>query len=269
MIVCLILTTGLAARGSTLEIMEMLRLKVLVAAAAMVGMVMVASQANAQGCGGSCGGGGSAYSSVFGAGAGGFGHGGGNSFGYPGVSGCSSCGGVGRHGFGCANELRDRIDHARANSAKVAARNEAWPKPFNCASRQVYFSFWEPMIDRGFEKHCTLQAKHFDPETNQLNRFGSSTLAGIMQNVATQHRKVFIQRSTEAHVSEARTEAVRNAVATWYGNVPAPQIAISDQFPTTTPGGRIEAINRLLSEGTPAPIIPVASGTGSTSDLSQ
>ena len=38
--------------------------------------------------------------------------------------------------------MRAKLDHARAYSDKVVARNQAWPKPFACADRQLVDAFF-------------------------------------------------------------------------------------------------------------------------------
>ena len=61
---------------------------------------------------------------------------------------------IGRHGH--FSDWQQQRDHYQQIAEQVAARNNAWPKPFNCADRQLYFSIWEPMIDSGFERNALL-----------------------------------------------------------------------------------------------------------------
>ncbi|MEM9943635.1 MAG: hypothetical protein AAF939_18880, partial [Planctomycetota bacterium] len=77
------------------------------------------------------------------------------SFGYS--SPAQACGGKCGRGCGlCSGQLKANLEAAQANNALVYARNNNFPKPFNCADRQLYFSIWSPMIDRGFETQCVL-----------------------------------------------------------------------------------------------------------------
>ncbi len=219
-------------------------------AAAMTASVMMGST-YAQGCTGCAGtAGGDAY----------FGGPDRGSFGYASAD-CSSCGSA-RGGCSHCQRWREHWAHLKVENEKVCARNRAWPKPFDCADRQLYFSIWEPMLDAGYEKHCTLTQAHFDPETHELNKYGQSAVAGIMHNMPEHRKTIFIHRDVDQTVSDSRMNDVRNAIQTWYGESTTASIAFTDNLPTRSNGDRVQVINGLYREGTPAPVIPVATGGG-------
>ena len=176
-----------------------------------------------------------------------------------GHQGCGGAVGGGAGGCQFANELRARSAHAHMIHDRIAARNQAWPKPFDCADRQLYFSIWEPMIDQGFEEQCVLTAAHFDPSTNQLNRFGKHAVAGIMQNMPTTRRTVFIHRDNNHQISELRRDAVRETIETFYSNSGPANIAYSQKRPVTTHGLKAAAIQDSLLGNLPTPVIPISS----------
>ncbi len=187
-------------------------------------------------------------------------------FSYPGsvsqCGGCGDCGGCQSGGSG----NRPKLDSMKALNHKVCARNDAWPKPFNCADRQLYFTMWNPMIDHGFEEQCVLSSVHFDPETHELNKFGISTVQGIMQNMPTSRKKVFINRDSDQSISQARLNNVDNVIHTYYKQVaPNAEVAFSNLMPSSIRGPRAETINKLFLQGAPAPIIPISSGSQSVS----
>lgn len=185
-------------------------------------------------------------------------------FGYPSgdvynsVMQCDGCGSGGH-----MQNFKARHAHSKHNHARVIARNEAWPMPFNCADRQLYFSFWEPMIDQGFEEQCVLTSSHFDPETGQLNSYGNHTVAGIMQNMPTTRRKVFVHRDADVEANEARIAAVRDTINTFYGQKGPALVEFSNKMPVRLRGTKAEAISRLGMENHPTPIIPISSGAQS------
>lgn len=184
-------------------------------------------------------------------------------FGYP--SSVSDCGGCGGCGSGRSGN-HPKIDSMKALNSKVCARNDAWPKPFNCADRQLYFTMWQPMIDQGFEEQCVLTSVHFDPETHELNKFGISTVQGIMQNMPTARKKVFVNRDVDQSISQARLNNVNNVVNTYYNQVaPNAVVAYSNLMPSSIRGPRAEIINQLFIQGAPTPIIPISSGSQSVS----
>lgn len=155
--------------------------------------------------------------------------------------------------------------HAKAkeHAATVTARNSAWPKPFDCADRQLYTSMWAPMIDKGFEEQCVLTSNHFDPLTGKLNTFGNHTVAGIMNNMPQARRTVFIHRDTDTKINQQRMSMVKETISTFYGTDKLAKIEFSNELPVKLRGAEAEKITELWYAGKPAPIIPVASGTES------
>lgn len=182
-----------------------------------------------------------------------------------GYSSYSSCGGRGGL-LGHNNPNHEHWQQVREAHAKIAARNDAWPKPFNCADRQLYHEVWSPMINGGFEEHCVLNSTHFDAETNDLNAFGLHAVAGIMQNMPTHRKQVFVNREADDHISQARLSNVQSVVSTYYGQIaPNAQVAYSSKMPASVTGARAEMISQKFIKGQPSPIIPISAGTNSVS----
>ncbi|MFT7629479.1 MAG: hypothetical protein ACI87E_000477 [Mariniblastus sp.] len=158
------------------------------------------------------------------------------------------------------DKFKANFAKTQANALKVMGRNQAWPMPFNCADRQLYFSIWEPMIDQGFEEQCVLTSVHFDGETNQLNLFGKHTVAGIMQNMPSTRRKVFIHRDANEDSNQRRLQAVESTINTWYAASGPARVSFSTKLPVKLSGSTAEAIMRLSAENQAPPVIPVSSG---------
>lgn len=193
----------------------------------------------------------------------------GSTFGYPTVANCGYCGDTGCGNCRGRNGDHPRIDAMKAHHAQLSAhyhkiygRNDAWPMPWNCADRQLYFQIWEPMIDQGFEEQCVLSSAHFDSETNQLNKYGQHTVAGIMQNMPTSRKHVFVHREGDERLNAARLESVRDTIDTFYGHQlnGQAQVSYSTRLPNRITGDQAEGINRLWFEKMPSPIIPIAAG---------
>jgi len=228
----------------------MLKIKPLfIVAVAVAGISMISNDCFAQGCD-SCGQAGASFS-------------------YPnaapvyssvvGDCGAGGCGLRGRSG-GHMDELKAKYAHAQKINSRVVARNEAWPMPFDCADRQLYFSIWDPMIDQGFEEQCVLNSAHFDAETNELNQFGRYTVAGIMQNMPTTRRMVFIHRDSDQSANDKRMSQVKSTIDTFYGQMGPAKVAFSTKLPVTLRGDKAAAISQLSAENRPTPVIPISSG---------
>ena len=187
-------------------------------------------------------------------------------FGYPGGS-CATCGGGG-HGFGGGGHkhgevLRAKLDHAIAYDQKVSARNKAWPKPFNCADRQIYSAMWGPMLDAGFADQTTITGTHFGQD-GKLTRYGKTQIAGIMRNMP-QHRKVvYVQRDRDEFTTQQRYNEVQQVVSTFYGQ--SGRVALTDRNPINQTGLRAENITNTYYGALPTPNIPVSDGSSSVSE---
>lgn len=200
----------------------------------------------------------------------------GGGFDYPNAGGCNgSCGSAG----GCGGKLcgggklgghRANFQAWKAHVKEVnrvsTARNGAWPKPFQCADRQLYFQFWQPMLQSGINANCLLSDHHFDVDSGELNAAGKTRLRTIAQNNPVGHKAVLIQNTGDQMVNSQRLSYVQQVVSDWYAGSGFSQVAVSNSYPIRGAGGRIETINQLYVEGTAPPIIPVASGTGSTTE---
>jgi len=178
------------------------------------------------------------------------------------VGGCvgGGCFGGGVGVGGKLDELRANYEQTKAENERITARNNAWPKPFDCADRRAYFSIWEPMIDQGWEEQCVLTASHFDPESNELNNFGQTAVAGIMQNNPSNRRVVFIQRDVSDQINQQRRSMVEDTINTFYGHSNTAQVAFSNKRPVTTSGARGAQIQEEWLRAQATPAISVSTG---------
>jgi hypothetical protein len=191
-----------------------------------------------------------------------------SAFGFPSDAGCGA-GGCGAGG--CASgrcglrngELRASLDQAQERNGLVAARNDAWPKPFNCIDRQLYERQWGKYIDAGYERTCVLSSMHFDQSTNELSQFGRTIVSGLVQNMPQARKVVYIHRDGDEQRSQERLENVRESIEYMFGHNTPAQVAFSNQAPVRVSALRVETLQRLEAEATPVPIIPIASGTTS------
>lgn len=180
---------------------------------------------------------------------------------------CSTCGeaagscGCGHFGNG---QLKARIDHASEVNKRAYDRNRAWPKPFACADRQLYFTVWNSMFESGMRCNCVFTGQHFDPQTHELNAAGKSKISGIFQNSPNAQKIALVQNSGPSDVVDARLRNLQAAIDQWYGSSAFSEVALTDSYPNHFAGRRVESINQQLFDNVPPPIIPVASGTGST-----
>ena len=198
------------------------------------------------------------------------------SFGYPAESGYSSAVGCGSgcgsrcglnrlgSGGGLFSSAKSHYHHLASINDKAFERSRAWPKPFDCADRQLYFSIWDQMLTHGYQLNCVFDNSHFDPETNQLNAAGTSKLKGIFLNSPKGQKVAYVQNSGSTQMVDSRLNNLRNTIEQWYGSENFSEIAATNIRPSTFAGPRVEVLQQLGTQSIAPPFIPVATGTGST-----
>ena len=179
-----------------------------------------------------------------------------SSFSYPATrSGCGhgGCLGHGGHG-GHVKELKNQLNHQSAINAKAAARNDAWPLPFACHDKRRYHEVWGPMLAAGSETQGILDHNFFT-SNHELNRVGIDRLAEIALNSPVNERSVYVSRSANASIDQARMNAVRNTIATYYSHRGAVDVRLSEKVARTTAASKVKVFNDSYIDSQPAPTI--------------
>jgi hypothetical protein len=187
----------------------------------------------------------------------------GSGFGFPVASATSACGGTGgrlrgSHG-GRMHEFRNKLDHYSALNSKIAARNDAWPKPFACIDKADYYNIWSQMLAAGTETQCVLDDDFFG-ENHELNRVGIDRVRGIMANMPSDNRSVYVHRTNDDRVNKARMDAIRNTVDLYYSHKGPVNVALSDHVPRSISGNTVQRVRELRTQNMAPPIIQVGAG---------
>ena len=181
-----------------------------------------------------------------------------SSFSYPANSSCGRGGCLGHGGRGHAHgghvqELKDQINHKSEIYAKAAARNDAWPLPFSCRDKAGYYDTWRPMLAAGSETHGVLDHNFFT-DNHDLNRVGIDRVAGVALHGPSGERTVYVSRSADQAVDQARMESIRNTIATYYGHRGI-DVRMSDKVARTVAAVKVQAANASYEENRPAATI--------------
>ena len=167
-------------------------------------------------------------------------------------------------GMGCLHQLGGHIAHLKEINRVVSKRNEAWPKPFACADRQLYFQMWDPMLETGWKSACVFSQRHFVDGTAELNQAGRMKMAAIMRNYPIGQKAFYLDRDRPAELLNERMATLKNRVEEWYGLEQVNEIAFIDRGPLDGSGSRAATLSNLYKNGLQAPVLPIQLG-GSTS----
>ena len=192
------------------------------------------------------------------------------SFGFPtapSVAGCGN-GGCQSGGHGHFDEFKQKIAHASSVHERAAARNDAWPKPFSCWDKTGYYDIWRPMIQAGTEVNSVLDGNYFTDD-NELNRVGIDRVAGVLLNMPSNERTVYVTRGANEGINQARVNSIRHTIATYYSHVGGVNVQLSDRIPRTIAGTTILNNRILRNSSLPPAIIPVGSGGSVNTSVTQ
>jgi len=185
------------------------------------------------------------------------------------VDGLASCGQVAclpRHvaGLGCFQEFCDHVAHLREINRVVSNRNQAWPKPFACADRQLYFQMWDPMLETGWKSACVFSQRHFVGETAELNQAGRMKIAAIMRNFPIGQKAFLLEPGQSRGLLEERLAALKNTVENLYGLEQVAEIGVADVVPLKGSGSACEKISEAYQASLPGSLLPSSSDTQSS-----
>ena len=190
----------------------------------------------------------------------------------------AGCGGHGcKHGGGQAGSghianhfesLKQKFAHTATINERAAARNDAWPLPFACWDKKGYHDTWRPMLQAGNEVQGVL-GTHFFTSSNELNGVGIDRVAGIVQNMPSYERTVYVSRTGDDFTDKARMDAIRNMVSTYYAQSGPVDVRLTHRIPQTVAAVKILG-NRTTREGNlPPAIIPVGDATSVNQAVTQ
>ena len=113
------------------------------------------------------------------------------------------------------------------------------------------------MLQAGSEIHGVLD-NNFFTGGNELNRIGIDRVAGIVQNMPSSQRTVYVHRTGDDFVDKARMDDIRNTISTYYAASGPVNVQLSDKLPTSVAGNYILTNREVRTENEPPAIIPVA-----------
>lgn len=147
--------------------------------------------------------------------------------------------------------------------------NSNWPRyyipPARCAVNNAYSA----MIANGWRRQNLLGDYHFDPDTNELTKAGKLKAKWVLTQAPQDYRSIYVQRGEDESTTASRIAAVHS----WASNqssVSEP-VMVNDTHIVSEghPAGAVDNVFVGFQTNQPAPILPAASGSGSSSSTTQ
>ena len=135
-------------------------------------------------------------------------------------------------------------------------RNEAWPWPYVCPDRIAVREPFCVMINNGWRRQNLLGPHHFNADATQLTTAGELRVQWIMTQAPPDRRSIFVERSTEADVTQQRLATVRDYTGQIPFGGPAPLVADTHLMSEGRPAAVVDATNVRFQESMMPPKLP-------------
>jgi hypothetical protein len=142
--------------------------------------------------------------------------------------------------------------------------NAQWPWPYVCPDRIAVQEPFCIMVNNGWRRQNLLGGHHFNPENNQLNAAGQLRVQWIMTQAPPDRRSIFVERALDTKINAQRLTAVREyAIQVSADGRPA-QVAETSLMFEGRPASVVDATNVKFQQSMPAPVLPAAQSTSSS-----
>ncbi|MEY3176203.1 MAG: hypothetical protein RLZZ436_4117 [Planctomycetota bacterium] len=142
-----------------------------------------------------------------------------------------------------------------------------WPLPYTCQDREAVRGIMEMQTSLGWQEETTLYNRHFDADTNMLNRAGELHLEYVLRDVPPERRAVWVQSTFSESADSTRLESVRGAMAARVSEDREIPLAVRACRETGRPAAEVEVISSLYRSSMPTPRL--GSSMGSAGSQSQ
>jgi hypothetical protein len=121
--------------------------------------------------------------------------------------------------------------------AKEYSENHQWPYPYYCLDRQAVRDPFAVMVQNGWRLQNLLADHHFQEKGSQLNDSGQAVVRRIVNDLAAQHRPIYVRRGQTADETAARMAAVQQFAAKIASDGDVPPILATNVSPAGYPAG--------------------------------
>ncbi|MEM1305310.1 MAG: hypothetical protein AAGG46_10455 [Planctomycetota bacterium] len=156
----------------------------------------------------------------------------------------------------CDNCVQHRSGTLMDSLHKGGQRNARWPSPYLCADRAHVRSPFEAMIVNGWRRQNLLGGHHFNGAATELTQSGKLKVRWIMTQAPPEFRQVFVERSLEEGVTEARIAAAQDFATLVARGGDAPRVADTHIISEGRPAATVDFVNTQFRENMPTPTLP-------------
>ncbi len=138
--------------------------------------------------------------------------------------------------------------------------NNMWPQPYIEPSRKSVREPLAVMHARGWQRYNLLGEHHFEADQTQLTAAGKLRVKAILANSPSQYRTLYVEKGTSRDVTNARIDAIQQAIVDLQTDGPLPAVLASDMIVEGWSSEYVDAIGRKYYQSIPQPRLPQAQG---------
>jgi hypothetical protein len=143
--------------------------------------------------------------------------------------------------------------------------NNMWPQPYIAPDRRAVKEPIAIMQARGWQRYNLLGEHHFEEDQKRLTPAGHLKIKSILANSPAQYRTVYVEKGRTRAITDARIDAIQQAIVDMQTDGPLPPVLASDLIVEGWSSEYADGVNRRYYSSMPQPRLPSASGASSTS----
>ncbi|NOY30692.1 MAG: hypothetical protein GXP28_11150 [Planctomycetes bacterium] len=143
--------------------------------------------------------------------------------------------------------------------------NQMWPSQYVPAARRSVQSAYEVMVNNGWRRQNLLGAYHFNPDSNELTEAGKLKVKWILSQAPQHRRSIFVERGPDQSRTDARVASINGWASTMSPSVGIVDINDTHIVAEGHPAGAVDHIFVGFQTNQPAPVLPAAGSTSSSS----
>ncbi len=151
------------------------------------------------------------------------------------------------------------LDALYCHMERGCQENDTWPKQYLAAERANTQAPFEMMIQNGWRRQNLLGPHHFNQDCTQLADAGKLRVQWILTQPPAQHRQVFIERSINEDLTEARIAATNEFASKVITDGSIPSITDSHIMSSGRPATVVNYVNTTFRDNMPTPVLPDSS----------
>ena len=138
--------------------------------------------------------------------------------------------------------------------------NNMWPEPYIAPARRAVKEPFAIMHARGWQRQNLLGEHHFEEDQTRLTDAGKLRVKAILANSPPQYRTVFVEKGLNREITNARIDAIQQAIVDLQTDGPLPAVMASDMVVEGWSSEYVDAVARKVHASIPEPRLPKATG---------